>query len=140
MATKTFTLASATDSERTYVDSTGLARVITQNETFALNMTDLGTTASYTGLATSSEMALDDGGKINLEAAIPFTFALVTADGTAVSNAGSLWIVEDDNSRHELHIRNATLDDADAPTTAVFELERRDAPNITFTWTGITVA
>ena len=140
MATKTFTLASATDSERTYVDSNGLDRVITQNEDFALDITAADGDGTYVGISSDSEMTLEDGGKINLEAAVPFTYMFIDDDATAILNPGSLWIVEDDNSRHELHIRSAEIDNADDPGTATLVLERRDAPNITFTWTGITVA
>lgn len=139
MATKTFTMASATAGDRVYIDGNFEKRTITQNQTFALDMTDDGSTAHYTGLASDSEMTLTDGGKIYLVGDPGLTYMNVTAD-TNVNNAGSLWIREEDNSLHEIVIKNVDLDDADVPTTCTMILERKDAPIHTWTWTGITVA
>jgi hypothetical protein len=103
MATKTFTHASATAANRLYIDRDGLSHTITQNQTFALDMTDDGTTAHYTGLSSGSAMTCTDATEINLEADL--TYMNVTADASAVLNAGSLWIREDDESLNEIKIK-----------------------------------
>ena len=138
MATKTFTMASATAADRLYVDSELIEHTITQNQTFALDMTDeTGDVAGYQGLAADSEMTCTDGTKLNLNAEKSYVHA--TANGATV-RPGSLWIREDDGTVSEIVIRSMTFDDADAPTTAVFICERADCPIYTWTWTGITVA
>ena len=138
MSTKTFTLAGA---GMVYTDRHNLNHVITTNETFAMDMTDLGTAGAYRGLTSGSTIALETGEKIVLEGDSTFSFFLDSAgDAVAQLNAGSLWFKETDGYRAEWKIRSVTLDDADAPSTAIFELERVDAPIISVDWTGITVA
>ena len=138
MATKTFTLASA---NMVYTDRHNINHTITTDETFQMDMTDLGTSASYGGLTSGSTMELESGEKIVLEGDSTFTFMLdEAANATAQLDAGSLWFTETDGYKAEWHIRSVTLDDADDPSTAIFELERVDAPIYSVDWTGITVA
>jgi hypothetical protein len=139
MATKTFTMASATAGDRIYVDNNLIAHTITQNQTFALDLIDeSGAPASYYGLSTDSELTCTDGTKLNLVA--DKSYLHVTADA-AVLNPGSLWFREDgDDKVCEIKVKSITLDDADSPGTAVIVCERVDCPIYSWTWTGITVA
>ncbi len=134
----TFTLASATASDRYYIDRFGETHTITQNQTFTLDLTDLGTTGEYIGDNTSSEMTCTDGTKINLEADKAFTY-FVTGDG-AMSIKGEICIVEEGKVRAHWRIRSMNIDDADNPATCECTLERVDDPMVAISWAGITVA
>ena len=140
MASQTFVHASATASERSYINSVKDTLTITQNQNFVLDLTDLGTAGEYKGEATNSTMTLTNGEKIVLEADKAFTYMVINADGSAVLDPGDITIVETGNVRVRWHIRSCTLDDADNPGTAIFILERIDDPMQTMTWTGITVS
>ena len=138
MAAKTFTHASATASERYYIDRFGRTLTITQNQTFTLDLTDLGTTGEYKGDNASSEMTLTNGEKINLEADKAFTY-FVTSDGD-VAIKGELCFLETGNVRVHWRIRTMNIDDADNPSTCSCVLERIDDPMTSISWSGITVA
>ena len=135
MSTKTFTFPAS----QVWISRNQLRHTITTGQTFALDMTDDGSTAHYTGLVTTAEVTLVDGLKIHLVGDPAKTYMNVTAD-TNVNNAGSLWFKDVDDSEIEIKIKNVDLDDADVPTTATFILEQAENPNIGMTWTSMTVA
>jgi len=139
MASKTFTHASATDSERYYIDRFGETHTITQNQTFTLDMADLGTTGAYTGLVTSSEMTCEDGTKINLEGDKTYT-GFIAGDAALVGIGGEICIVEEGGHRRHWKIRSMNIDDADSPSTCECVLESVDDPMVALSWAGITVA
>jgi hypothetical protein len=140
MATKTFTMASATDADRAYIDRLGETHTITQNQTFSLDMEDLdGSAGLYTGLVTSSEMTCEDGTKINLEGDKTYT-SFYAEDATLTGKGGEICIVEEGGHRAHWKIKTMNLDDGDVPTTCECVLERTDDPMTTISWAGITVA
>ena len=135
MATKTFTFPAS----QVYVDSSGVSHTITTAQTFKMDMTDLGTTATYTGLADSSAVACTDGYTFNIHADPLYGF-LVSADNTATDEEGCIAVIEQDGQMRILDVVSATVDDADVPTDVDLTLEHRADPSKTFTWTTLTVA
>jgi len=135
MATKTFTFPAS----QKYTDKNGKPHVITTSQTFTMDMTDDGTTARYTGLS-GNKITMTSGENIVLEGDPAFSFMNITADGSAVKNAGAISFRETDNSLNSWNINSVTIDDADVPTTCTMILERKDSPMVTITWTTLTVA
>ena len=135
MATKTFTFPAS----QVYVSKGNLRHTINKDHTFTMDMTDDGTTARYTLLA-GSTIACSDGFRFKPYGNPAFSFMNITSNAAAVLNPGSLWFYEDDGELVEIKIKSATIDDADAPTSATIIFERVDDPSLSFTWTSLTVA
>ena len=135
MATKTFTFPAS----QVYVDATGIEHTVTTGEAFRLDMTDLGTTSSFTVLNASALITCTDGFTFGLDAD-PLYMFWCTADGTATDEEGCLQFVEDGGSKIVLDITSLDIDDADDPSTATMIFEHRNNTALTFTWDTLTVA
>ena len=135
MASKTFTFPAS----QVYVDSKGVSHTITTSQTFTLDMTDLGTTATYSGLTTASQVTCTDGSSFEIHADPLYKF-WCTADNTATDEEGCLAVYEQGGGLRILDVTSLTIDDADAPSTCTVTLQHRNNPALTMTWTSLTVA
>ena len=134
MATKTFTFPAS----QVYVDSNGIGHTITTSQTFATDMTDLGTTAKYSMNAGNSVLCTDKY-RFSFNGETIYTF-WCTADATATDEEGCIQVVEEGGAKKILDVVSLDINDADAPTTCTVILQHRDNPMITMTWTALTVA
>ena len=129
--------------EMTYIDRHEHAHVVTNAETFIMELA-LNADASsedYTVSASGGSLALATGETLTFEADPVFSKFTVATDAAATTNAGSIWFRETDGYRAEWKIRTITIDNIDEPTViTAATFERVDNPMVTMTYTTVTVA
>jgi hypothetical protein len=124
-------------SEWLFVDENGVKSYLANGSVFTIVPAGSGTPRSYT-ITSVAPISLADGRKIRFDNTL--TSFQADSDAGATSNAGSIWIEEDNGYKAEWKIRTVTIDNVATPTAiTTMVMERVDNPMITCSLSGITV-
>jgi hypothetical protein len=134
MADGTLTITIDTASSPWVMQNGESTTVTGQAQLFTMLLTDLGTTANYTGGSTKAlnTVALANGSHLQFSGCKNMVYiGPGMTDTTAKVNPGSFWVSEDDGPEVEVKITTMTVSDADCSggggtvanglTTATFE-------------------
>ena len=106
-------------------------------ETFVLKINDLGATAQWMGGTTNNSIALASGSKLNIAIDEKMSRTPTLSDGTAQTNAMSLWCRIDGGQEQEVKVTTMQAADVDGNNTDLTMTFEYPGKPWKWTWSSI---